>query len=102
MWAIIDDEQSFLGQNPVALDFPPGHHYQFSVLCLEPVTDMVCNALPIQRATFPKQWMTAPVLDQAPAARKAPFPNQVPMVPPPAGLHSASPTPPWEQAQEQH
>jgi hypothetical protein len=77
-----------------------GHHYQFSILCLKSITDGVRNALPIQRATFPKQWMTASVLDQAHNACKAPFPNHVPTVPPQAGWHSVSSTP-QEQAQGQ-
>jgi hypothetical protein len=98
-WAIIDNGRSFFRQNPVALDFAPGHHCQFSVSCLKSIIDTVRNALPIQCATFPKQSMTALVLVQAPTARKAPFPNQVTTVPPPAGWHSATPTPPREQAQ---
>jgi hypothetical protein len=62
-WATIDDGQSFFGLNPVALDFAPGTTFQFSVLCLK--TDAVRNALPIQRAKFPKQWTTPAFPEQA-------------------------------------
>jgi hypothetical protein len=57
-WAIIDDRRSFFGRNPVSTDFAPGTPFQFSVTCLVLITDAVRNALPVQRATFPRQWTT--------------------------------------------
>jgi hypothetical protein len=52
-WAIIDDGRFFFGRNPVSTDFMPGTPFQFSVSCLDSITDAVRNALPVQRATFP-------------------------------------------------
>ncbi len=57
-WAIVDVGHSFFGRNPVASNFTAGARLQFSMLLLESITDAVRNALPIQRATFPKEWLT--------------------------------------------
>jgi hypothetical protein len=56
-WAIINDRCSFFGQNPVASDFMPGARVNFSVSLLESITDAVRNALLIQCATFPREWI---------------------------------------------
>ena len=69
-WAIIDDGRSFFGRNPVSTDFTPGTQFQFSVSCLDSITDAVRNALPVQRATFPKQWTTQVIQEPPPAARQ--------------------------------
>ena len=85
-WAIIDDWRSFFGRNPVSSDFAPGTPFQFSVSCLDSITDAVRNALPVQRATFPKHW-TTPVQQEPPAAGRQTQrgQHQMPTVPPPAG-----------------
>ena len=56
-WAIVDEGRLFFGQNPVAMDFPPGTMFTFSTCLLEGITDSVHNAIPIQRAMFPREWM---------------------------------------------
>jgi hypothetical protein len=56
-WAIVDEGRSFFRQNPVALVFAPGTMFTFSTCLLEGITDSVCNAIPIQRAMFPREWM---------------------------------------------
>ncbi len=56
--AIIDNGCSFFGCNPVASDFMPGARVDFSASLLESITDVVRNALLIQRATFPREWIT--------------------------------------------
>jgi hypothetical protein len=55
-WAIINEGCSFFGQNPVASDFAPGSTFLFSTSYLEGITDLVRNAIAIQRATFPHEW----------------------------------------------
>ena len=86
-WAIIDDGRSFFGRNPVSTDFAPGTQFQFSVSCLDSITDAVRNALPVQRATFPKQWTTQVIQEVPAGAKQPPRPGtaQMPTVPPPAG-----------------
>ena len=59
-WAIIDDRRSFFGQNPVASNFAPGATFQFLTSYLEGITDAVRNAIPIHRATFPREWAAQP------------------------------------------
>jgi hypothetical protein len=54
-WAIVNDGQSFFGQNPVASDFAPGAQFHFSSSFLKGITDAVRNALVIQRAMFPHE-----------------------------------------------
>jgi len=54
MWTIVDGRRSFFGRNPVASDFAPGTMFNFSTCLLEGITDSVCNAIPIQRAMFPR------------------------------------------------
>ncbi len=89
-WAIIDDGRSFFGRNPVASDFAPGTMYQFSVSCLDSITDTVRNALPVQRATFPKQW-TTPVVQEVPMAglQMQRGQNQMPTIPPLWATHNS-------------
>jgi hypothetical protein len=55
-WAIIDDGHSFFGQNTAASDFAPEATHYFSMSFLEGITNAICNALIIQRATFPRKW----------------------------------------------
>ncbi len=57
-WVIIDDGRSFFGCNPVASDFAPGTTFQFSTSHLESIMDSVQNAIPIQWAMFPREWMS--------------------------------------------
>jgi hypothetical protein len=57
-WAIVDEGRSFFGRNPVASDFAPGTMFTFSTCLLEGITDSVRNAIPIQRAMFPREWST--------------------------------------------
>jgi hypothetical protein len=56
-WAIVDEGRSFFGQNPVASNFAPGTNFNFSTCLLEGITDSVRNAIPIQQAMFPREWM---------------------------------------------
>jgi hypothetical protein len=58
MWAIVDDGQSYFGQNPVALDFAPWAQFHFSSLFLKGITGAVRNTLVIQRATFSCEWLS--------------------------------------------
>ena len=53
-WAIVNEGRSFFGQNPIASDFAPGTNFNFSTCLLEGITDSVRNAIPIQRAIFPR------------------------------------------------
>jgi hypothetical protein len=64
-WAIIDNGRSFFRRNPVTSDFAPGT-FQFLTSHLESIMDSVQNAIPIQRAMFPWEWMTPPVGSAAP------------------------------------
>ncbi len=74
----------------MSLDFAPGPAFQFSVLCLDSITDAVRNALPVQRATFPKQWMTPAAPELPVAARQLQRgQHQPPTIPPPAGWPTA-------------
>jgi hypothetical protein len=97
-WAIIDDSRSFFGRNPVASDFAPGLTFQFSVSCLDSITDAVQNALPVQWATFPRQWMT-PVVQGIPVTTRQGQRGQtpIPTVPPPIGWLA---NPPQQQGQQ--
>jgi hypothetical protein len=83
-WAIVDEGRSFFGRNPVASDFAPGTTFTFSTCLLEGITDAVRNAIPIQRAMFPREWM-------APIAVADPY-SKPPAGPPPG------PPPTWEPA----
>ena len=85
-WAIIDDGWSFFGKSPVSSDFSPGTPFQFSISCLDSITDAVRNALPVQRATFLKHW-TTPVQQEPPAAGRQTQRGQheMPTNPPPVG-----------------
>jgi len=56
-WAIVDEGRLFFGGNPVASDFAPGTMFNFSTCLLEGITDSVRNAIPIQQAMFPHEWM---------------------------------------------
>ncbi len=97
-WAIIDDGRSFFGRNPVVSDFAPGTMYQFSVSCLDSITDAVRNALPVQQATFPKQWTTPVVQEVLMAGRQMQRrQKQMPTIPPPAGWPT---NPPQQQGQQ--
>ena len=57
-WAILDDGRSFFGQIVVAADFAPGARGHSATSYLEAITDSVRNANLVQRATFPREWMT--------------------------------------------
>jgi hypothetical protein len=57
-WAIIHYGRLFFGRNPVASGFVPGAQYYFSTSFLKGITDTVCNALVIQRARFPLEWLS--------------------------------------------
>ncbi len=90
MWGIIDNGHSFFGRNPVASDFMPGARVNFSVSLLESITDVVRNALPIQRATFPREWITPTPTPTGQAGEGFPIPKQ-PTGPPPTHWPSTSP-----------
>jgi hypothetical protein len=87
-WAIVDEGRSFFGQNPVASDFAPGTMFNFSTCLLEGITDSVCNAIPIQQAMFPREWM-APM-----KAPDATFSRPPPPGPPPTWWEPAPALPP--------
>jgi hypothetical protein len=59
-WAILDDGRSFFGQTVVAADFAPGARGPRATSYLESIADAVRNANVVQRATFPREWMTTP------------------------------------------
>ncbi len=70
----------------MSTDFTPGTQFQFLVSCLDLITDAVHNALPMQRATFLKQWAMQ-VIQEPPAAAKQtqrPVAHQMPTIPPPS------------------
>ena len=74
-WAILDDGRSFFGQIVVAADFAPGARGPRATSYLEAITDSVRNANFVQRATFPREWMSHPTPDnsyQAPPAGAPP------------------------------
>ncbi len=81
--AIIDGGRSFFGRNPVSTDFTSGTPFQFSVSCLDLITDAVRNALPVQRAIWtmqvPQELLAVAKQPQCPVA------IQMPTVPPPSG-----------------
>jgi hypothetical protein len=62
-WAIVEDRQWFFGHNPMASDFAVGLIFPLLVLYLEGVMYTVWNANPIQRATFPCEWLSLSTLD---------------------------------------
>jgi hypothetical protein len=99
-WAIIDDGKSFFGQNTVALDFAPGTTFQFAVPCLESITDAVHKALPIQHATFSKQWTTLAFPEQAVGGQHIQSQQQMPSIPPPAGWPTSPSKPPGQQGSQ--
>ncbi len=78
-------------------DFAPGTTFQFSVLCLKSITDAVRNALPIQRATIPKQWTTPAFSKQAVGGRQIQSQHQLLPVPPPEGWPTNLSKPPGQQ-----
>ncbi len=69
------------------MDFTPRTPFQFSVLCLDLITDAVRNALPMQRAMFPKQWTMQVPRELLAAAKQPQRPVAIQMttVPPPSG-----------------
>ena len=56
-WAIVNEGRLFFGWNPMASDFEPGMTFVFSTCFLEGITDSARNAIPIQWAMFPCEWM---------------------------------------------
>ena len=94
-WAIVDEGRSFFGRNPVASDFAPGTNFTFSTCLLEGITDSVRNAIPIQRAMFPREWSTPPL--KSPDAKYGGPPyGGPPLGPPPTWgpIPAPPPTPP--------
>ncbi len=63
MWAILDDGWLFFGCNPMASDFAAGLIFTFLALYLEGFMDAIRNANPIQRATFPREWLSLSTSD---------------------------------------
>ena len=55
---IVKEGRLFFGQNSVASDFAPERMFTFSTYLLEEITDSARNAIPIQCAMFPREWMT--------------------------------------------
>jgi hypothetical protein len=51
----------FFGWNPVALEFTLGAQYYFSTSFLKGIIDAVSNALVIQQAMFPCEWLSLAV-----------------------------------------
>jgi len=90
-WAIVDEGRSFFGRNPVASDFAPGAMFTVSTCLLEGITDSVRYTIPIQRAMFPREWMTP---QKSPGAQYSgpPYGGPPPAGPPPTlGLTHAPP-----------
>jgi hypothetical protein len=73
-WAIIDKGRLFFGRNHVALDFALGAQFYFSTFFLKGIMDIVCNALVIQRATFPREWLSPVVPEVTYGAPRNPPP----------------------------
>jgi hypothetical protein len=88
--AIINNGCSFLGQNLVASDFMPGARVNFSVSLLESITYTVRNALLIQRATFPREWITPTPTPTGQGEGGFPIPRQ-PRGPPPTHWPNTTP-----------
>ncbi len=87
-WPIVDNRRSFFGQTPVASDFAAGTSFDFSVIWIH-------NANPIQRATFPRKWLSHSIADSpysVPPAGQPPnyWGNLAPM---PALAPASSPCP---------
>jgi hypothetical protein len=61
-WAIVDNGWSFFG---LASDFAVGLIFNFLVSYLEGITDAILNANPIQRATFPREWLSLSTSDSS-------------------------------------
>jgi len=80
-WAILDDGRSFFGQTVVAADFAPGARGPRATSYIEAITDSVRNANLVQRATFPREWLS----------QAAPLPH---FQAPPAGAPISNWTPP--------
>jgi hypothetical protein len=91
-WAIVDEGHLFFGQNPVALDFAPGTMFTFSTCLLEGITDSVRNAIPIQRAMFPCEWMT-PLKSPDALYGGPPYGGPPPAGPPPTWDPTPAPPP---------
>ena len=73
-WTIINEGRSFFGRNPVASDFALGVMFVFSACLLEGITDSVCNAILIQQAMFPHEWMVPPKAADTQFGRPPPGP----------------------------
>jgi hypothetical protein len=74
-WAIVDEGRLFFGKNPVASDFAPGTMFNFSTCLLEGITDLVRNAILIQRAIFPHEWLAPLKAPDALYGRPPPGPS---------------------------
>ncbi len=99
-WAIIDDGRSYFGRTCVAADFAQGASYQFSVSCIDAITNEVRHGLSVIRANFPVQWITPPpAIDTtaSPGKQQRPRQHTIPNVPPPANW--ATTPPPASQGQ---
>jgi hypothetical protein len=91
-WAIVDEGRSFFGRNPVASDFAPGTMFMFSTCLLEGITDSVRKAIPIQRALFPREWMTPQKSPDAQYGRPL-YGGLPPAGPPPTWYPTPAPLP---------
>jgi hypothetical protein len=99
-WAIINYGRSFFGRNPVASNFAPGTNFQFSTSHLESIMDSVQNAIPIQRATFPREWIVPQVASGTPRGGmpQGELPTQ--WTPPAAAPVATTPTKPLQQRED--
>jgi hypothetical protein len=60
---VVDNRRTFFGQNPMVSDFAARTTFKFLVSYLEGITGAVCNANPIQQATFPHKWLSQSLAD---------------------------------------
>jgi hypothetical protein len=81
----VDGGRSFFGRNPVAMDFALGAQFYFSTSFLEGITDAVGNALIIQWAMFPREWLS-------PAAPEATYSAPLTPAPPPPTTNTVAGT----------